>query len=140
VQLLSRTSDCAFRGTNNAQLFKIRFSTLLDVLMWKTLNLNDHDRIVSNGYIDPFAYNMLGYSSADYSGDGGDELMCIFSKTDQGDLVQGSELLRRGLEGSELIVEEEEKRKRQCASSFNAMRFAETPKPKVGPEVLERGY
>merc|ERR1712166_867578 len=46
VQLLSRTSDCAFRGTNNAQLFKIRFSTLLDVLMWKTLNLNDHDRIV----------------------------------------------------------------------------------------------
>ena len=67
-------------GTNDVQLSKIRFSTLLDILIWKALNLNNHDRIVSNGHADPFAYNLPGYSSADFSGDADDELYCIFSE------------------------------------------------------------
>ena len=92
-------------GTNDVQLSKIRFSTLLDILILKALNLNNHDRIVSNGYVDPFAYNLPGYSSADFSGDADDELNCIFSGALQSNLVnQNTQAL-------------EEKRKRECTPS-----------------------
>ena len=56
----------AMAEAQDALLFKVRFSKLLNILIMNTCCVNNHDRFVSSGYIDPFCFRPLGYSLADF--------------------------------------------------------------------------
>ena len=56
----------AMAEAQDAMLFKVRFSTLLNILIMNTCCVNNHDRFVSSGFIDPFCFRPLGYSLADF--------------------------------------------------------------------------
>lgn len=55
----------AEENSNLAQLFKVRYATLIMILLMDANELTEHDQYVCHEYRNPFQYSVNGYSTAD---------------------------------------------------------------------------
>jgi len=55
----------AAENSEEAELLKVRYSSLLTILIMEAVGLSEHDKYVCHNYRDPFRYRVIGYRQSD---------------------------------------------------------------------------